>query len=200
MDFLRRGKRQQGSSEKIKKGIKYELIEETFLDCYQTGIITRAGFIIGFPGETQSQLKDTVSLAKRLMTSQVSVNYYSPVIGSASYEELLGDGIITHPVDLAHFSGAAPFDKLENYSQISDIDLKVVYSFFLLRRFKQNQNAPGQEKRLWRSISVSFIIKSIQQHSYRKVMKAVAEVAKALLLLAAHPRIRKNYGLVRDKA
>ena len=118
----------------VKKGINYKNIEQTCSDCADTGIVVRAGFIIGFPGETENNLKETAALAMRLKTSQVSINYYTIVPDSEAYEQLLRDGTIRLPQNLQAFVEKHSFDKLNN---ICSNRLKNNLFYFIMKRYTQ---------------------------------------------------------------
>lgn len=179
----------------IKKGINYNQIEKTYIDCASVGIVTRAGFIVGFPEETEKQLKETISLAQKLKTSQISVNYYSLVPNSEAYAKLLSEGKINNPENMLNFTGKQPFDKLVNFSHISDIDLKVVYSYFLLRRFFAGGKNSDNESKKWRGITSDFLIKTLKEFSLEKLCYSVWSVLKAISIFLFHPKIRNKYGL-----
>jgi anaerobic magnesium-protoporphyrin IX monomethyl ester cyclase len=62
----------------------------------QAGINVRATFILGFPGETQSTLNDTLHFAKELKLDTVSFYIFSPYPGSEIFKELKDNGEIIH--------------------------------------------------------------------------------------------------------
>lgn len=176
----------------IKKGIDYEKIEQTYKDCAEIGIVARAGFIIGFPGETEEQLKDTIKLALKICTSQISFYYYSLVPDSEAYCKLIEEHKINRSDDLLCFAGKQPFDKLVNFSDIADVDLKVVYSYFLL--FSRG-TMPKKESKSWRGITTDFILITLKAFSFAKMFYSVWSILKAFFYLLLHPRIRKKYSL-----
>ena len=179
----------------IKKGIDYEKIEQSYEDCAEIGFVTRAGFIIGFPGETEEQLKDSIALARRIRTSQISFYYYSLVPDSEAYCNLINEHKINQPDDLLCFAGKQPFDKLFNVSAVSDIDLKVVYSYFLLRRLFSRGTNQTKESKSWRGITTDFILKTLKAFSFAKMIYSVWSVLKAFVIILCHPRIRNKYTL-----
>lgn len=179
---------------KIKKGINYKAIEQTFTDCANAGIVARAAFILGFPGETEDDLKKTVSLALRLMTTQVSFNYFSLVPNSEVYLELLNNKKLEPPEELQGFIAKYPFDRInKNFSCIPDKDLVVVYSYFVLRRlFKKDEVSTGKS---WKAITSGYIFKTLKEFSIGKLVHSFNLVFRSFLSVLLNPGIRKKYGL-----
>lgn len=190
---------ESGSKEmlkKIKKGFRYDKIEQNCIDCADIGIIARAGFILGFPEETEAELRDTVSLALRLKTRQVTFTYYSVVPGSEAYVHMLSEGKLNEPESLQDFTERYLFNSLnENFSNIPDKDLKVIYSYFFLIRLFAKDPAADQKSNSWRAITYSFIIKSLQESSVEKFFTSASQFLSVLYNVFFHPKIRRKYGL-----
>lgn len=181
---------------KVKKCINYDKIEQTYADCADIGIVARAAFILGFPGETQEELRDTISLALRLKTSQVTFNYYTLVPASESYEALLEQGRFKKPESLMEFAENYPFDSMDiNFSQVPDKDLKVIYSFFFLRRYLTKDPAVAQKTNSWSKIAVKNVADTIRKSSANRFRSSVSRVLRVVVHVLLHPGIRKKYGL-----
>jgi len=180
---------------KIKKGINYDKIEQTYVDCADVGIIARAGFILGLPGETEADLRETISLALRLKTSQISFNYYTLVPNSEAYVKMLNEGKFDRPKSLQDFAADYPFDKLRNFSNIPDKELKVVYSYFVLRRLFVKDSTTVGKSNSWWAITSSFLIKSLRESSIEKFNTSIKLVLSVLFFVFFHPKIRLKYGL-----
>jgi anaerobic magnesium-protoporphyrin IX monomethyl ester cyclase len=79
-------------------------------------------FILGFPGETESQLKDTLTLASRLrdyaervgVQFRISAFRFRPYHGTELYDELVTKGQtiipIVNRIDMADTSSCNPYD------------------------------------------------------------------------------------------
>lgn len=181
---------------KIKKCINYDKIEQTYADCAEIGIVARGAFILGFPGETEEELRDTISLALKLKTSQVTFNYYTLVPSSESYEKLLSEGKFKRPESLMEFAENYPFDSIDiNFSNIPDKELKVIYSFFFLRRYITKDPAVFKKSNSWSGIALKNVIDTIRKSSINRFHSSVSRVVRVIFNVLIHPRIRKKYGL-----
>ena len=69
-------------------------------------------FIIGVPGETINDIKETINLAKELELDKYSFSLFTPLPGSPLYETLKKNGILSNLLDEGNDS--IPFDKYEN--------------------------------------------------------------------------------------
>jgi len=79
--------------EKIRKvGVTPEKIERAFNQCFKLGIATMAGFIVGIPGETKEDLRESLKLAKKIKATMIRVANYVPYTGTELYEEALSRG------------------------------------------------------------------------------------------------------------
>ncbi len=80
---------ESGSKERIaaiKKKINLDLAKQTVEWCENAGITVQASFIIGFPGETPAETRQTVDFAKSLHSSLVAMNILTPMPNSEIYE------------------------------------------------------------------------------------------------------------------
>lgn len=179
----------------VKKGINYEKIEQTCSDCADIGIIARAGFIVGFPGESENSLRETVSLALRLKTSQISINYYTVVPASESYEQMIREGKISRPDNLQSFIGVYSFDKLKNFSNVPDKDLKTIYSFFILNRHKEENRNAAEKSNSWTIITLNALIRTLQGTSIGELYSYFRRFASILFHYYGFYGIKKKYGL-----
>ena len=66
----------------IKKGITVEQMKNVSDWCYEIGLMGRASFILGHPGETKETLNETIELAKSLMLPFISFVYMTPTPGT----------------------------------------------------------------------------------------------------------------------
>lgn len=116
---------------RIHKGIDLDKIEPVIKNCYEAGIPPWASFIIGFPGETVEDVKETVKLGQQLAKyrCRIGFNYYTPVMGSDLYNDLIADGRkkkVEKLSDLLRTSWNT-FD--ENYSEVPSRDLKALSAY-----------------------------------------------------------------------
>jgi len=76
------------------KRITHEKIRNAFRICRENGIVTLGYFILGLPGETVKDLKDTINLALALDCDYASFNMPYPVIGTSLRAEAIEKGWI----------------------------------------------------------------------------------------------------------
>ncbi len=120
----------------INKRINYEKIEQSFRDCRKADIACIGSFIIGFPDETDDDVKETINLIKKLDTRLINCNYLAVVPGSKIYKDLIADGRYIEVETLKDFGKRNPLESLEyNFSKLSEIDIRVIRAFFMWRSF-----------------------------------------------------------------
>lgn len=183
--------------ENINKKICYDKIIDSFSYCKEVGIACIASFISGFPGETVEDLMDTVNLARSLETSLINFNYLALVPGSELYKQLKKDGRYKEPASIKEISEMKPLEKLEyNYSDIPDIDIKVVRACFLWKSFFAN-DVPNLEKYGFAKKVITDAIKSIKTNEFISFVASTYFAGIEFLRVAYYshffPGIRKKY-------
>jgi len=78
----------------IKKGITLEKVEEVTANCKKAGIRTRGYFIIGFPGENDETIKESLEFAKKLDLDFFMVSILTPYPNTKIFDNALKEGII----------------------------------------------------------------------------------------------------------
>jgi magnesium-protoporphyrin IX monomethyl ester (oxidative) cyclase len=78
----------------VNKPVDLEASRDIVRQVKQAGIDTHAFFIIGFPGESLQQVKNTFSYARSLKLDKFYVFIYSPLPGTPLYQECLDRGLI----------------------------------------------------------------------------------------------------------
>jgi radical SAM superfamily enzyme YgiQ (UPF0313 family) len=79
---------------KIKKGLTVEQIKKQVKMVKEAGMDINGFFILGFPDETEEEMKATVKLAKELPLSRVQFYSFIPLPSTESYQELVEKGEI----------------------------------------------------------------------------------------------------------
>lgn len=117
----------------MKKAIPYEKIAPTFEICDKLGIITMANFIVGLPGETENQLKDTVSLAKSLKATQLTFLQFCLSPNTEMGQKALNEGHMKNPIrKISDYKKIDFFlSRTGNASKIPKKELEVIQSYFL---------------------------------------------------------------------
>lgn len=80
----------------VGKNLTIEEIKRAFRMTRQAGIATEASFIIGMPGETESTIKDSISLWRELKSDWCSFNRAIPFPGTRFYEEVKTKGYLLY--------------------------------------------------------------------------------------------------------
>ncbi len=119
--------------EKIKKGITLHRVKEVFKDCNTLGINTIASFMIGFPGETKTDLNETVKFALELRATYYDFTKYMCYPGTELYDYVVEKGLFNPPDSLIEWANISSWDKIMlNFTDVSDSDLKTISDFFTL--------------------------------------------------------------------
>ena len=118
---------------KMKKMIPYELIEPTFEMCERVGLVSMANFIIGLPGETEAQVRDTVEMAKRVHATQRSVFKYCLSPKTEMGKEAMASDKMKRPFKKLTDYKRVDFyaNQHDNFSEVPRKELNVIQSYFL---------------------------------------------------------------------
>ncbi len=117
------------------------------------GVITVAGYILGFPGETEESIRRDVELVKReLPVDIVQFHYLTPLPGSLDHRRKLGSGEPLDPdlnrYDLAHITTEHDTMSREDWKRAHDEAWRSFYSHdhmvALLRRARASGLSPGK--------------------------------------------------------
>lgn len=185
--------------QKINKRIRYDQIVKTFGDCKKANIACIGSFIAGFPGETEEDLKKTVNLIKQLDTSLINMNYLALIPGSEIYKNLVESGEYKEVSSLEEFGKKNPLDKMEyNYSEIPDIDIKVIRAYYMWRSFTAT-DIPGTKKFGFAKKVVTDALKSVKTGDFISFVfstyAAGLEFLKVAYYSHFYPSVKKKYGL-----
>ena len=77
---------------KIKKSITREQTKEKIGLVKDAGLNIGGFFIIGFPGETTEEIKDTIKFARELPLDRIGISYFQPYPGTSEYKKLCDAG------------------------------------------------------------------------------------------------------------
>jgi len=189
---------------KVKKNLDFSKMEDTFRVTKDLGIITISSLIIGFPDETEEQLRDTVNLTKRIKADLYPVNLYTPNIEQELCQELIQKGRFNPPKTLdEHAKLNQTNDYYKSFSTIPKRELMVIRSYFHWISFTRKDTGASSKSfefagkaindaviNIFRFGIISFVFTSV--NSTRTFINVVWNVF-------AHPKIRKKYGLYKIK-
>lgn len=114
---------------RVHKNFDYAKVKPTLTFLNGIGITTVTSFIVGFPDETEDQLRDTVRMIQDIPAGLAPVFHFSPIPGTEFYNELVNDGRYRAPEKLEDlFNFVSTHNVGTNYSRVPDRDLKVIRS------------------------------------------------------------------------
>ncbi|MCR5207679.1 MAG: B12-binding domain-containing radical SAM protein [Eubacterium sp.] len=185
---------------RINKSINYDRIIPTYEELREIGITSIASFIIGFPGETVEQVKETVELLKVVNANLTPIYHFTPLPGTQLYNEVVASGQYKPAKSLKDLSKFIATETLgQNLSEIPSTDLKVIRSCFEWRTFTR-RDALAEEKAFEFAAEV---IKSGLHAITQKGpvfflidgFKAFKEFSHVFWYSHAYPKIKKKYEL-----
>lgn len=185
---------------RMNKQIEYEKINQTFSDCKKSGIVTIGSFIIGFPGETEKDARQTVSLIESLDTSLINLNYYIVVPGSDMYRQLVAAGKYPEITDLRMLANCDPMQRLEyNFSNLPVRDMKVIKACYMWRSFTAGNIVVDGERTSFTKKVVKDALKSVKGGNaltfFASAWFAGMELLRTWFYAHAYPGVRKRYGV-----
>lgn len=128
---------ESGNPERIKsirKNIDLSIAKETIEWCEKAGMTVQASFIIGFPEETEEEIRNTVSFAKDLNSSIINVNILVPLPNSEIYEYAYKQKNFRFPDSIRGLALEVEQNATDkvvvNLSNVDNVDLKVVHNYF----------------------------------------------------------------------
>lgn len=116
---------------KMKKNISLELVEEKIAIAKKVGIKVTGFFILGFPGETEDDIRWTIKYARKIPIDKVLFSNFWPSPGTEIYEELEKKGKITKDkVGTHYFKATFPPEGMTS-GQLKKYQLFGLASFYL---------------------------------------------------------------------
>lgn len=82
----------------MNKGVSIKQVEDAFDICKRVGIKTLAYFMMGNPGETLDDVKDTLRLSQRIKPDFMQMTILSPFPATKYYLDAINSGVITTDV------------------------------------------------------------------------------------------------------
>lgn len=195
---------ESGSPERqksIKKRLGTEKIEKTIGLCKKIGIWTTASFVIGFPDETQEELKQTLDIIDRVHSDVKIVALYGPMPKSEMYNDLVKSHRLSEPASYTEWEELAIIDKIgNNYSKIPARELKVIANFFLLSIIAggKTDKETKQASTVWSKRLIGLVFDIMKRGNIRAVyilFLSAKEFFEMIFYATMFPKIRKKYGL-----
>lgn len=188
----------------IKKGIDLDKAKETFSNCREIGIITQSSFIIGYPDETEEELKETISFALSLNSHLCPINVLFLQPGSETFEYAVSSGRYTPPKNLKEW-GKIQTDEYEGktLSKIPTKELLVIHFYSQWLGFSQKESIGSDSYGLIKLLAVQTIKNMFKWNPDNLFIGSFAsakQFLKVLFYAKAYPKILKKYGLKKNKS
>jgi len=185
---------------KTNKKLNIPLIEENVKNCIEIGITPLTTFIIGFPGETEDELKETVNLALRIRSKIIQINHYFPTPGSDLEKEMIENGMYKVPKTFREIEKVVATDTLgNNFSQIPSRDLRVIRSFFNWEVFTGKDTINRAGSFAFARDAIYDVFNAITKRGilffFIGFFSAVWEFLYVFWHIIAYPGVRKKYEL-----
>jgi len=182
---------------RIKKGYPLARVETDIRNCKAVGISVMVNAIFGFPGETPTQIRQTVHTIFRLNPTIFSAGPFFASPGSAEYNSLVAAGRVEPPRGLKDWSSMGErFFLTTNYSAIPDREMKVIHYFFYWRMLFQNRKDQKTGRLDYLKILFRRFFDNIGRKGFlRFVFKCFRIFLYVVWYYCAYPGIRKKYDL-----
>ena len=186
---------------RMKKGMNVERVPYEIACCQEIGIVTLCYIIVGFPDETEEELRETCDLLNRIKSTRVVCSYFNPLPGSEIYNKLVSEGKFTPPDKLqAYINPPIFYSPKPNLSRIPSKDLKVIRSTLLINSFFQKNFSTSQKQKFSLAIGdVKAAIKNVKKDTVSATLKQFFisgyEFLDMLFYAKCFPLTLKKYGL-----
>ncbi len=194
---------ESGSPERqqsVGKHLDIPAIEEVLRLCRSIGIWTTASFVIGFPGEDERELKQTLAFVDKLSADVKLAALYGPMPGSEMTEQLVASGRLERPAGWRGWRDLAVIDTLgEGFSKVPSRELKVIANYFFLSIFLAKKESAGRRaSRVWVKRVAAIGADIARRGGWRNILLlllSVWEFTQIVWYALMFPGIRKKYGL-----
>lgn len=187
--------------EKIKKNTDISIARDTIKMCEDAGITVQASFIIGFPDETEEEMRRTVSFANSISADLTSMNILAPLPNSEITQELECNGTFRYPDSIRRcgkIESAVSDSVIINLSRVPDIDLKVVHYTFQWKCFASKDSVKHDSFGIIKKMA-SDTFNRIFMHGFKGFVFGTVSSAKQFLTVFFYshffPAIRKKYNI-----
>lgn len=184
----------------IKKNINLELVLPTLEGVKALGITAVASFIIGYPGETEAELKETCALIQKIHANLTPIFHFTPIAGTELYRVVTENGTYKVAKTLKAASKEIATESLgQNLSAVPSVDLRVIRSYFHWKSFTRKDAIESNRDF---TFALQTILNGINAISKKGILMffhdgfmALHEFLYVFWFAHAYPKIRKKYNL-----
>lgn len=186
--------------ERIGKQYDSDHVRKVVSWCTELGIETFGSFIIGFPGETREDLRQTVQFALSLELDAFLFNYFVMIAQTPLYDTAVRTGEFQFH-SILEYDTVVNTDLLDqNFSEIPYRELatvKAYFDFLTITRKKKTSAAQSAGKQFVQKAANSAV--EYLRNSPREMLLGLYSVAKrgfcVVFYPTMNPDVRKQYGL-----
>ena len=119
----------ESGSERILKNMNKKVtpaqIEKTLRDAFEVGLSVDMSLILGYPGEDEESVHDTIDLLKRVGYPGIKFRYVTPYPGSSLYNQCIENGLIKDEEAYLESlgDGTGPYRFRINFTKFTDEEL-----------------------------------------------------------------------------
>lgn len=186
---------------RMKKALNPQRVIVDLKNCRDVGIITLSYFIVGFPSETEEELKETCKLVNEISYTKFVCSYFSPLPGSEIFEKVVAEGKYTPPKSMKECMKTKIFySPKPNLSNVRGLDLKVVRCHILWSSFtKKKFDSKGKLNYSVARKDIIDVLKSLKGHGFKAGVEQFFASGYEFLDIFFYgnffPHIVKKYGL-----
>ena len=188
---------------RMKKGLNPDRVPVDLKICKKIGITTLCYFIVGFPDETEAELKDTCALMNSIDYTRFVCSYFNPLAGSEVFNKLVAEGRFTPPAKIEDYMKTKIFySPKPNLSKVPTKELKVVRSHMLWKSFTKKHYVED-EKKGWATARKDIVdaLEAISGHGFKQGLEQLFITGYEFLDIFFYanffPKTMKKYGLKR---
>ena len=193
---------ESGSEERqkaIKKRLDLKKATETINNCREIGISTTTSFVIGFPDETEEDIKKTIRFMQNLNSDVKIPALFAPLPKSEMYDELVKNKRLAVPSSYEEWKKLATIDSIgENFSKVPTKELKVITGYFYLSNMSNKTDKDDIEKGIWVKRLFRQAVDMIKRGNLKSVQLlflAAKEFLEIIYYATMYPKILKKYDL-----
>jgi radical SAM superfamily enzyme YgiQ (UPF0313 family) len=193
---------ESGSEERqkaIKKRLDLKKAAETINNCREIGISTTTSFVIGFPDETEEDIKKTIRFMQNLNSDVKIPALFAPLPKSEMYDELVKNKRLAVPSSYEEWKKLATIDSIgENFSKVPTKELKVITGYFYLSNMSNKTDKDDIEKGIWVKRLFRQAVDMIKRGNLKSVQLlflAAKEFLEIIYYATMYPKILKKYDL-----
>ena len=133
--------------------------------CKRLGILANSAFLFGIPGETETDLKDTINFIKKYNIFSTGINTMKPLPGSTYYDQFVSEGIIKKSIEDWHsISSIHHSSDYFNHCLSSDIYNSYRQQFYKI--IKRNAKSNYLRANKWKLLKYGWPLCKNKFHNY----------------------------------